>query len=61
MKYVKGLSIEGYRGFRTKEDITLAVPSGEPTSGLTILTGPNHAGKTSVLESIRFLGFKPTT
>jgi len=50
------LRIHGYRGFSQPGEITFAVPSGEPGSGLTILTGPNNAGKSSILEALRARG-----
>lgn len=50
------LRIHGYRGFSQLGEITFAMPSGEPGSGLTILTGPNNAGKSSILEALRARG-----
>lgn len=47
------LRITGYRGFRTQGTIDLAVPNGASGSGLTILTGPNNGGKSSILECLR--------
>ena len=47
------IEIEGFRGFKTKGIIDFAIPNGKSGSGLTIITGRNNAGKSSVLESIR--------
>lgn len=47
------LKILGYRGFRSQEILDLAVPTDRPGSGLTILTGPNNGGKSSILECLR--------
>ncbi len=56
MKHVKSISIKGYRGFRTEDLVVFAVPDGSYASGLTLLTGPNNSGKTSILEVVRALG-----
>lgn len=47
------LEILGYRGFRERGSLDFAVPNGHPGSGLTLLTGPNNAGKSSILECLR--------
>lgn len=47
------LKILGFRGFRNRATIDLAVPTGKSGSGLTILTGPNNGGKSSILECLR--------
>lgn len=47
------LKIHGFRGFRSRATLDLAVPTGKPGSGLTILTGPNNGGKSSILECLR--------
>lgn len=47
------LEIVGYRGFREKGSLDFAIPNGTPGSGLTLLTGPNNAGKSSILECLR--------
>lgn len=47
------IEIHGYRGFKTNGVLNFAVPNGGPGSGLTILTGPNNSGKSSVLECLR--------
>lgn len=48
------IEIFGYRGFKKRARIDLAIPYGSrPGSGLTIITGPNNAGKSSVLECMR--------
>lgn len=50
--YIKDFSILGFRGFSERQKISFSVPNGIPGSGLTILTGDNNSGKTSVLESL---------
>ena len=47
------LEILGYRGFRERGSLDFAAPNGEPGSGLALLTGPNNAGKSSILECLR--------
>lgn len=48
------LEILGLRGFGTKQAVNLAVPNGvQPGSGLTVLVGPNNAGKSTVYEALR--------
>jgi predicted ATP-dependent endonuclease of OLD family len=47
------IQILGFRGFSSRATIDLAVPAGFPGSGLTILTGPNNGGKSSILECLR--------
>lgn len=47
------LELSGYRGFAVTQRLSLAVPTGTPGSGLTILVGANNAGKSSVVEAIR--------
>lgn len=36
--------------FATRQQLNLAVPNGEPGSGLTVLVGPNGGGKSSLVE-----------
>lgn len=47
------LKIHGYRGFSTEATIDFSTPNGTPGSGLTVITGPNNSGKSSVLECLR--------
>lgn len=47
------IEILGYRGFRERGSLDFAVPNGEAGSGLTLLTGPNNAGKSCILECLR--------
>ncbi|HZW25909.1 MAG TPA: AAA family ATPase [Gallionella sp.] len=47
------IEIHGYRGFREVGVLDFAVPNGEAGSGLTVLTGPNNAGKSCILECLR--------
>lgn len=50
---LRKISIEGLRGFAEKSEIRLAIPDGKYGSGLTLLTGPNNAGKSTIIEAIK--------
>lgn len=50
---IKELSIYGFRGFGERQSLQFALPNGEVGGGLTIITGANNSGKTTILESIR--------
>jgi predicted ATP-dependent endonuclease of OLD family len=50
---LRSIEVSGYRGFKDKGILNLAVPDGRPGSGLTILTGPNNSGKSSIIECLR--------
>ena len=53
MPQLKTLKIEHYKGFFREETIEFAVPDRKtPGSGLTLIVGPNNAGKTTVIESL---------
>lgn len=47
------IEIVGYRGFAERGTLNFAVQTGKPGSGLTILTGSNNSGKSSILECLR--------
>ena len=47
------MEILGFRGFSNCQTLEMAVPNDTPGSGLTILVGPNNAGKSTVIESVR--------
>ena len=47
------ISIEGLRGFADKTEMVLSKPNGKPGSGLTLLTGPNNSGKSTIIEAIK--------
>ena len=49
---LRSISIKGFRGFSKLTPLFLAQPNGNPGSGLTVLTGPNNSGKSSILECI---------
>jgi len=52
--FLKTLSIAGYRGFDEPREIHLAVPKDQHEgSGLTIITGANNSGKSTVIEALR--------
>src|SRR5690606_19551777 len=50
---INSISILGYRGFKNRGIVTFSVPNGNEGSGLTIITGANNAGKSSILECLR--------
>lgn len=50
---IKSLSISGFRGFSKRICIDFAIPNEIEGSGLTILTGANNSGKTSIVEALR--------
>lgn len=50
---IESISILGYRGFKNRGTVTFSVPNGKEGSGLTIITGANNAGKSSILECLR--------
>lgn len=50
---IENIEILGLRGFSINQILQIAKPSGVPGSGLTILVGPNNAGKSTVIEAIR--------
>jgi predicted ATP-dependent endonuclease of OLD family len=48
------LKVHGYRGFAREGVLTFATPNKKDDgSGLTVITGPNNAGKSSILEALR--------
>lgn len=50
------IEILGYRGFSEKTEISFAVPNGEKGSGLSIITGANNSGKSSIVECFKARG-----
>lgn len=54
------LSIHGYRGFAKEQTIEFAIPNGQPSSGLTIITGANNSGKSSIIECLKARGGNQT-
>ena len=49
------MTIEGYRGFATDQQVRFAQPTGAVGSGLTALVGPNNGGKSTVIEALHAL------
>jgi predicted ATP-dependent endonuclease of OLD family len=47
------IEILGFRGFKNRGVLNFAIPNGQNGSGLTIITGPNNAGKSSILECLK--------
>jgi predicted ATP-dependent endonuclease of OLD family len=52
MQY-KSIKIKGLRGFEIEQELNIAIPNGDPGSGLTIVVGPNNSGKSTIYESFR--------
>jgi predicted ATP-dependent endonuclease of OLD family len=50
------IEINGYRGFSNKAEVRFSLPNGEPGSGLTIITGANNSGKSSIIECFKARG-----
>lgn len=50
---VQSIKIEGFRGFRSSQAVKFAVPTGKIGSGLTVITGENNSGKSSILECFK--------
>jgi predicted ATPase len=48
--YIKTLTVDGLRGVSGELPLNLAIPNGQPGSGLTILVGANNSGKSTVVE-----------
>jgi len=52
---LKRLSIEHFKGFYDRQTVDFAIPDQENGgSGLTLIVGPNNAGKTTIIESLLF-------
>lgn len=49
------VEISGFRGFADRQVVPLATPDGIAGSGLTLVVGPNNAGKSTVIDALRFL------
>ncbi len=56
---IKSISIQGFRGYSEKQEISFSLPNGISGSGLTFLVGANNSGKTTIIEAIRaFNGYQ---
>jgi uncharacterized protein YhaN len=49
------IEISGLRGFGGPQRLRLATPTHQPGSGITILVGPNNAGKSTIVEAFRVM------
>lgn len=47
------IEIIGFRGFSTKQTVHFSIPNGKLGSGLTIITGANNSGKSSIIECLK--------
>lgn len=50
------IEIIGFRGFNTKQSVQFSIPNGALGSGLTIITGANNSGKSSIIECLKARG-----
>ncbi len=50
---ISKIEISGLRGFGENQIIDFGIANNIPGSGLTVLIGPNNAGKSTIVESIR--------
>ena len=58
-KMIKQLSVLGFRGFGERQTVDFAIPDGNtPGSGLSIITGANNSGKTTIVEAIQAFNCK---
>ena len=55
---INSISCVGYRGFAIKQTLHLAIPDGNPGSGLTMLVGPNGGGKSTIIECFNKIATK---
>ncbi len=51
---LKRIAINGLRGFGEERAINFSIPNDKEGSGLNIIVGPNNAGKTTIVEAIKF-------
>ena len=50
------LEISGFRGFSQKQSLEFSATNNQPGSGLTIITGANNSGKSSIIEFLKARG-----
>ena len=47
------LRVLGLRGFGESQELPIAMPTGVRGSGLTVIVGPNSAGKSTLVEALQ--------
>ncbi len=52
---IRRIRLEGLRGFVDSDWLALGVPTGKEGSGLTVITGPNNSGKSTIIEALHVL------
>lgn len=55
------VTIHGLRGFETSQTFNLSTPNGNCGSGLSIITGPNNSGKSTIIEALKSYNFRSAT
>ena len=50
------IEIIGFRGFSSNQIVQFSIPNGALGSGLTIITGANNSGKSSIIECLKARG-----
>ena len=59
MNWLQSLKIHGYHGFGEPAKINFAIPTGGQGSGITVIVGPNNAGKSTIIESLKAISRPP--
>jgi len=57
---ISKLELSGFRGFATKQTVYFAKPNGKNGSGLTVVVGPNNAGKSTIGEALKAISSDQT-
>lgn len=52
---IESIVVNGLRGFASEQVVNLAIPDGQRGSGLTLVVGPNNAGKSTIWEALSVL------
>lgn len=55
MTMVRTLEVAGLRAFSTNQSVEFALPLNTIGSGITVVVGSNNSGKSTLIESLRFL------
>jgi predicted ATP-dependent endonuclease of OLD family len=55
LEYIKDVWINGLRGVSGELPLHLAIPNGNPGSGMTVLVGANNSGKSTIVQAFQAL------